>query len=286
MLLDGTDPKCTRVHINGTEIATYQFGPPPGEADGEVVFCHGTPWSAASWMPVARVLADRYRVFLWDMPGYGSSITEPAPAVDLIHQRQRLASLIDYWNLDQPHVLAHDVGGAVALGAHLFEDSEFDSLYLVDIVTLEPWGSPFFRLVAQHEDVFSALPLNLHDALVREYISSAGSNPLDPAWINELASPWSSAEGQRAFYRQIAQLSPIHTRPIVEHLDQVRCRTRIGWGGQDQWIPVGQAAELADRLPADVGIVTFPAAGHLVPVEFTEELSTDALGWFTGENWR
>jgi len=66
------------IQLDGTEIATYIITPDDTSPRGNVVLCHGTPWSAASWLPVARILADRYRVILWDMPGYGASIGEAA----------------------------------------------------------------------------------------------------------------------------------------------------------------------------------------------------------------
>ncbi|WP_156759356.1 alpha/beta fold hydrolase [Microbacterium karelineae] len=276
---DTSLPDPTRVLVGGAEIATYRLGPEHATSAGDVVLCHGTPWSARSWMPIARMLAERHRVFLWDMPGYGSSISDDAPPADLVHQRERLAALIALWGLDRPHVLAHDIGGAVALGAHLLEGVEFASLYLVDIVTLAPWGSPFFRLVAQHEEVFAALPSNLHAALVREYIIGAGGEGLDARWIDALVEPWRSRAGQSAFYRQIAQLSQKHTEPIVRELGRVRCRTRIGWGERDPWIPVSQATELAALLPCPVDVITFPDSGHLAPLEATAALGEDALDW-------
>lgn len=48
-----------------------------------IVFCHGTPWSSDLWQPFASALADRYRVYLWDMPGYGQSSKDPDHAVSL-----------------------------------------------------------------------------------------------------------------------------------------------------------------------------------------------------------
>ncbi|NNV08232.1 alpha/beta hydrolase, partial [Geobacillus sp. MMMUD3] len=153
------------------EAVTWSLGPRTGSGRGDVVICHGTPWSSRMWLPLAKRLARDHRVLLWDMPGYGDSITsaEAAPPVDLVAQRRRLAALIDDRGLERPHVIAHDIGGAVALGAHLFEGVDFASLHLSDIVTLTPWGSPFFRLVAENEEVFAALPLALHRALVHEY---------------------------------------------------------------------------------------------------------------------
>lgn len=174
------------VDLDGTRVATWVMEPPAGiQPVRDIVICHGTPWSSTMWAATAQLLSAENRVHLWDMPGYGASIDAAAPASDLISQRRRLTALLDHWALDTPHIIAHDIGGAVALGAHLLDGVEFASLYLADVVTLEPWGSPFFQLVAEHEAVFSALPPQLHAALVREYIAGAAGPHLDTAWISK-----------------------------------------------------------------------------------------------------
>ena len=318
-LLTDAEPTSTRTRIrlrDGTEVATEVIGPPESDDRlGDIVICHGTPWSSRMWRPLAHELGSRYRVHLWDMPGYGESIpdggftkhppTEAAsaeaaaaspesPAIDLVTQGHRLAELLEAWKLESPHVIAHDIGGAVALGAHLFDGREFASLYLLDIVTLDPWGSPFFRLVAENEPVFAALPAPLHRALVREYIAgAAGTAPdgsrledsrLELSHLDELAAPWCSPAGQSAFYRQVASLSPRHTQAIADSLDEVRCPVHIGWGEDDPWIPVEQAERLAKGLPGDPGITRFPGAGHLVPLESPEELAADIRSWLSSRS--
>lgn len=267
------------IDLDGERIATYVLEPLDEEPVGEVVLCHGTPWSSAVWAPVAQQLASTRRVFLWDMPGYGASISGQHSDVDLVTQRRRFAALLEHWELTCPDVVAHDIGGAVALGAHLLEAAQMSSLYLLDVVTLDPWGSPFFRLVAQHQEAFASLPRNLHAALVREYIAGASNGQLDARWIDELTSPWCTPDGQRDFYRQVAELSPTHTRPITERLGDVTCPVRIGWGICDPWIPVTQAAELAEYLPGNVGVFTIPEAGHLLPLEASELLTADISSW-------
>lgn len=303
---------------DGAEVATTTLEPTfhdnVQDRLGEVIICHGTPWSSRMWLPLARDLAETNRVRLWDMPGYGDSIpatsgksisgpsttsaqptddplAEAAPAVDLITQRRRLAELIDCWDVANPHVIAHDIGGAVALGAHLLEGCDFASLYLLDIVTLDPWGSPFFRLVAENEKVFAALPPRLHRALVREYISGAAAMPADESpsgddrsslseeWIAALSAPWRTETGQAAFYRQIAALRPEHTAPVVDRLGEVRCPVRIGWGEDDPWIPVDQADRLAEALPGNPHVARFPHSGHLVPLEAPHDLFVDVTAW-------
>ncbi|QSB06538.1 alpha/beta fold hydrolase [Natronoglycomyces albus] len=102
---------------------TYGQGPP-------VVFCHGTPWSSYLWHPFAVALSENYRVYEWDMPGYGQSSKQPDHDVGLDFQGELFAALLGEWNVDAPHVIAHDYGGAVSLRAHLLRDCAFVSFAL------------------------------------------------------------------------------------------------------------------------------------------------------------
>ena len=275
------------VDLAGSRLATWVLEPTGRAPAGEVVLCHGTPWSARVWAPVARALSQYYRVHLWDMPGYGESSKGAEQPVDLVAQRERFAALLRHWSLDlptaRPHVVAHDIGGAVALGAHLLENVELASLFLLDIVTLDPWGSPFFRLVAQNEAVFAAIPGPLHGALVKEYIAGAANHLLAGDVVEALAEPWLDEAGQAAFYRQVAQLSPTHTAPLVSRLDQVRCPVKIGWAVDDPWIPFEQAARLREALPGAPEVVTFPGRGHLVPVEDAAAVGMALRQWLDAQ---
>lgn len=181
-------PDPVPVIVDETTIATRVLEP-VGPVAGDVVLCHGTPWSSQVWGHVARDLSRDYRVFLWDMPGYGESEKGSSVAVDLPVQAKRLAVLLDKWGLQRPHMVAHDIGEAVALRAHLLHGAEYADLFLWDVVTLDPWGSPFFRLVADNTDAFAQLPPKLHSALVREYIAGAIRRQLSTQDIDALARP-------------------------------------------------------------------------------------------------
>ncbi|HIY67297.1 MAG TPA: alpha/beta hydrolase [Candidatus Agrococcus pullicola] len=272
-------PESIPVVVDGTSIATRILAP-AGPAIGDVVLCHGTPWSAQVWGGVARELSRYYRVFLWDMPGYGDSEKGPTVATDLPTQAQRLVSLIQIWGVQRPHVVAHDIGGAVALRAHLLHGIEYADLFLWDVVTLDPWGSPFFQLVAENADVFAQLPANLHAALVKEYIVGAAARNLSARDIDALASPWLDSTGQLAFYQQIAALSAADTRPVAEALADTRCPTRIGWGRDDPWIPLRQAYELQSRLPGSPDVVVLEGVGHLSPYEDRSAVAAALREWF------
>ena len=256
----------------------YGSGPP-------LVFCHGTPWSSALWKPIGDTLSSDFTVYLWDMLGYGTSTMSEGQDVSLAAQGALLADLLEHWELAKPHVVAHDYGGAVSLRAHLLHGARYRSLALVDVVALAPWGSPFFRLVAENASVLAQLPPELHEALVRAYVSGAAHRRLRPESLDTLVAPWLGSDGQAAFYRQIAQADQRYTDEIEPRYSKIDVPVLVAWGLNDTWIPVDRAHRLAEQIPgAELRLV--PEAGHLIQLDAPEHLTAILHRWLFSETFR
>ncbi|TBO58639.1 alpha/beta hydrolase [Streptomyces kasugaensis] len=256
--------------VRWASFGTGAAGAPP------VVLLHGTPFSSYVWRRIARDLAARHQVFVWDMPGYGASAMHAGQDVSLAAQAVVFGALLAHWELPAPAVVAHDFGGCVALRAHLLHGARYDRLALVDPVALAPWGSPAYRLLGAHSEVFAQLPPALHRALVREYLASASHPGLPPAVLDRLVEPWCTAQGQAAFYRQIAQNDQRMTDGIQGRYGELTLPTLVCWGAQDSWIPAAKGHELAAAVPG-ARLRLIEGAGHLVqedaPDRLTAELS-------------
>lgn len=243
-----------------------------------LVLVHGTPFSSYVWRGVARALAGGHRVYVWDLPGYGASEMRNGQDVSLAAQGRVLSELLGHWGLDRPAVVAHDFGGCVALRAHLLHGARYERLALVDPVALAPWGTPTYRLLGAHADVFAQLPPELHRALVREYVGSASRRGLHPAVLDRLVEPWCTAEGQAAFYRQIEQNDQRFTDEIQGRYGELRLPVLICWGAQDTWIPAAKGEELAQLVPgAELRLIE--GAGHLVQEDAPAELAGELIGF-------
>ncbi|MFI2211840.1 alpha/beta fold hydrolase [Streptomyces sp. NPDC020141] len=258
------------------EVRWQRLGDP---AAPPVVLLHGTPFSSYVWRGVARALTERFQVYVWDMPGYGASAMAEGQDVSLAAQGRVFHELLAHWGLSDPLVVAHDFGGAVALRAHLLHGARYRRLVLVDPVALAPWGSPFFRLVGGHAEVFEQLPPALHRALVREYISSASGPGLRPETLDRLTAPWLGDPGQGAFYRQIAQADQRYTDEIEGRYGEIEPPVLVCWGEADSWIPVAKGHELAARIPG-ARLRLLPGAGHLVQEDAPAELTAAVLEFF------
>lgn len=251
----------------GREVAWERAGSGP-----PVVFCHGTPWSSRVWADVARGLASEFTTYLWDMPGFGRSSRHAGHAVDLGTQGELFARLLERWDLEQPRVVAHDVGGAVALRAHLLHGRAFASLTLVDVVALRPWGSAFFRLVHDHANVFAALPNVVHRGALESYVGTASHRGLTRDQLYTVTRPWLTPDGQHAFYRQIAEADERHTDDIEDRYPEITMPVSVIWGAEDAWIPVDRAHRLHELIPG-ARLEIIEGAGHLVQYDAPAELA-------------
>jgi pimeloyl-ACP methyl ester carboxylesterase len=251
----------------GGEVGWDRFGDGP-----PIVLVHGTPWSSWSWRHVARALSERFTVYVFDLLGFGASDKHPGQDVSLAAHGQRLAALLDFWGLETPALVAHDIGGATALRTHLLHHRPVAALALIDVVALAPWGSPFYQLVSEHASVFEQLPPAIHEGVVRAYVRTAEARGLDRDVETALVSPWLDATGQSAFYRQIAQGDERHTDEVELLYGQITAPTLIVWGEDDPWLPLERGRELARRIPT-ARLEVLPGAGHLVPEARPEELS-------------
>jgi pimeloyl-ACP methyl ester carboxylesterase len=256
-----------RFESGAGEIAWDRLGEGP-----PVVLVHGTPWSSWGWRRLAPMLAERFSVHVFDLLGFGASEKRAEQDVSLAAHGQRLAALLDFWRLERPAIIAHDIGGAAALRAHLLHDRPVAALALVDVVALAPWGSPFYRLVGEHQAVFEQLPAAIHEGVLRAYVATAQPRPLERDLEDALIAPWLGSAGQSAFYRQIAQGHQRDTDEIEPLYGQITAPTLVVWGEADPWLPLAQGRELARRIPgARLAIV--PGAGHLVQEDQPDELA-------------
>lgn len=229
-----------------------------------LVLVHGTPWSSFNWRHLLPALAQRHRVFAFDLLGYGQSQQGPAGQdVSLGRQARLLAALLQHWKLEAPDVLGHDFGGTTVLRAHLLLHCAFRRIVLADPVALAPWGSPFFAHVRQHEAAFAGVPDDIHEAIVSAYVKGAMHQPMPGDTLDGILQPWRGEAGRAAFYRQIAQADPRYTDEIEAAYARITVPTLIVWGAEDGWIPAATGRRLQAAIRG-AAFLQIEGAGHLV----------------------
>ena len=242
-----------------------------------VVLVHGTPTRSYLWREVAQRLADRFAVYVYDLLGYGDSEKGESQDVSIAAQARLLGELIEAWGLDAPAVVGHDIGGGIALRAHLLEGVRFDRIALLDAVVLAPWQSrPKSSTwhVVEHTGAYENMPDHLFEAFFSAYLKEAGSRLGEEAFGAYLEQ-WRGEESRRAFVRQATQLEERHTRELALLLGSIGVPVLVIWGEEDTWLDPAQADRLCEAIPG-ARLKKVPGAGHFVmedaPVEVTREL--------------
>lgn len=255
-----------RFEFDGRSVAWGSLG-----KGDPLVLIHGTPFSSQVWRRIAPLLAEHWRVYFFDLLGYGLSDKEGDHDVSLGVQNRLLAALVQEWGLQTPEVLAHDFGGATALRAHYLDGLAYKSLTLVDPVAVTPSGSPFVAHVNRHEAAFAGLPAYAHEALLHAYLQNAAHRPLGAEALAVYSRPWQGATGQAAFYRQIAQMDQRYLEEVESRYAPMGCPVRLLWGEEDTWIPIAQGRQVAEKLTGGK-LTPVPDAGHLVQEDAPEAI--------------
>jgi pimeloyl-ACP methyl ester carboxylesterase len=237
-----------------------------------IVLLHGTPFSSFVWRDIALALAKTRRVYVWDMLGFGQSDKHEGQDVSLAAQGRIFTALLGYWGLSHPSVVAHDVGGVVALRATIIEAAKFHDLTLLNAVGVSGWSDgAFFRTIKSDPDLFAQLPADAHEALVASKIRDASHLGLRPVVLDRLLDPWRGVDGQAAFYRQYGQADEADCDEFQEQLGDLSIPTRILWGREDRWLPPHYAKRLRSRLP-DPEFAWIEQSGHLVQEDAPAQL--------------
>ncbi|MCV2403015.1 alpha/beta hydrolase [Marinomonas sp. C2222] len=244
--------------------------------EGEpLVLVHGTPWSSFNLRHLIKGLSQHYKVYYFDLLGYGES-DQSEGDVSLGIQNRLLDALIEHWSLESPYIVGHDFGGTTVLRNHLLDQRSYRKMVVIDPVALSPWGSPFFKHVEKHEEAFAGVPEYIHAAIVEAYVKTAAYQVLDSETMDGILKPWITEQGKPAFYRQIAQADSKFTDEFQDKLSTITTPVLILWGEEDQWIPSEQAHVLSSKIEGSK-VVTIPNAGHLIIEEKPTELVAEIL---------
>lgn len=79
-----------------------------------ILMIHGFPTSSWDWQPMIELLQNDYRIICLDLLGFGFSAKPKQSHYSVFEQADIIEALIEYLQLNQFHVLAHDYGDTIA----------------------------------------------------------------------------------------------------------------------------------------------------------------------------
>jgi len=160
--------------------------------------------------------------------------------------------LLDLWGLDDLHVIAHDIGGAVAPRFAVHSPERVRSLTLIDVVSFDSWPSKRTReqMRAGLQPLIDAPDVQHRDHF-REWLLSAVQNKerLADTSLDTYLDYISGPVGQGSlFQHQVRHYDPKHTNTI-SYQDLSTLPVQLIWGADDAWQVVDWAHKLQDAIP-------------------------------------
>lgn len=240
-----------------------------GGSGPPLMFLHGVGGDHSAWRPQLLHFADRYRVFAWDMPGYGAS--PPPRSMSFPELARSLAELLDALNLSKVHLVGQSLGGMIAQEFAATFPDRLSSLVLVATSPAfgrsdKEWQQKFL------DDRIGVLDRGATMAeLARANIKRIVGRDPDPLGV-EIAVSCTANIPVESYKQAVRMIVGFDRR---DALARISVPTLAIAGEVDTVAPAPMMQKMASHIPG-AKFVTIPKAGHLAnleqPAAFNETL--------------
>ena len=253
-----------RIRVNELDIHYFTCG--KGEP---LIIVHGGATGASAWMKNIIVLGKKYKIYIPDLPGFGSSQSmtgsyHMTEMVDFIDGFARSLGLQSFY------LVGHSFGGGVALHYTLKYPRKIRKLVLVSSLCLGKEIAWWIRL-------FST-------PVLRQSMGKAAIGIFKGIkYIARFFGPWEIVEPVSKTSIQIGSCIATLTEQTINLLSQlphVVVPTMVMWGSRDPIVPFTHAYTAAELIP-DCQVRVFENCGHSVYRDRLREFS-NALAGFLG----
>lgn len=256
-----------------------------------LVFLHGYPQSWYTWRKIVPLLADRYRLIMPDLRGYGDT-DKPLDGYDKRTMASDIKALAEVLGLDKFGLVAHDRGARVA---HRYALDHGETLTRMMLLDIEPTRHKFENLnqqVASGSWHWFFIPVaDLGEEMITNSLES---------WITSLHRMWAGNPGAieadaideylRTFripgtvratcadYRAGATVDLEQDR--ADDSARIEVPLRILWGGRGKREALWSLLDVWGDKALQVEGRGIAESGHFIPEEVPEILSEEIDAFF------
>ncbi|MGD0923882.1 MAG: alpha/beta hydrolase [Streptosporangiaceae bacterium] len=260
--------------IDGVRVRCAESTAP---SEPSILLTNPWPESVYAFAPIWPSLAPVARLVAVDLPGFGRSERRD----DLLSPRamgEFLVRFIAEWGLEQPHLVAPDIGTSAALFAAASRPGLLSSVVVGSggaAVPIQLTGPLAEWVLAPDLDAFRAIDPRAIVGATLETIE--GYRP--PPEIRE--DYLKSYEGDRFVESmRYARAYPGELPQLAERLPEINTPVLIIEGRRDRVVPLSNAEFLDKRLPNSKLVVV--EAGHFVWEERADEYASLIADWVAG----
>ena len=232
-----------------------------------LVFVHGHPFDRSMWQPQIDAFADRHRIVVADLRGFGQSTVLP-DTMPWSAFADDIAALLDRLAIDRVVLCGLSMGGQIVMEFQRRYPDRVRGLLLAD------------TSAAAETDQGKAGRYALSDRLLRdgieEYAEEVLPKMVAPANIDAMPAVAKHVSTMMRSTSPVGAAAALRSRAerpdYLDLLSALPIPALIVVGDQDTFTPVDVARDMADRIP-EATLAIIQGAGHMPNLERSEEFN-------------
>lgn len=268
------------VTVDGTRIHYHEAG-----AGDPLVLLHGGGPGATGWSNYNRnmpALAERFRVIVPDLPGFGLSDMKPRDQNTWEWYGPLMGRFLDVLGIERAHFVGNSLGGATTLVLALDRPEKVNRMVLMG----SAGGLPMFTVAPT--DAIKTL-LYFYDgegpskARLKGFVNQF---VFDPSQVTDELIEQRMAAAMRPEIVDNPPMRPVPGKPRLEIWRDVRLASlphevMFIWGREDRVMPIDGVFVLLKQIPR-ARLYVLPRCGHWAQWEHAQEFNRVSAGFLAG----
>src|SRR5215510_8939459 len=244
-----------------------------------VVMIHGNAGSIEDFeFGVIQALSSNYRVIAVDRPGHGKSDRPNATTVNVEYQARLLHQVLSSLRVDQPVLVGHSWGAALALSYALQYPTEVSAMILVAPAAYPDAGESRLMQALAKPPVLGDMTLIFGRAILgRQILRAALSRAFSPQAVPEeyfkrVASSWLGRRQLKAYLDDESSLNA-SLKQFSQHYAEINIPVVIMTGDHDAIVSAKENAYRLKSVIPQAQLIEIKDTGHQIPQTHPESIA-------------
>lgn len=240
-----------------------------------VVLLHGAFASLHTWNDWTSQLKKKYKVVRIDLPGFGLTGPNIKNDYSISSHVHYLKGVLDQLKIKKAHLVGSSLGGWIAW--------EFALTYPKVAQRLGLIGSAGFLSRRNVPEPFKLAVIPFAGAMVQYIVTKervqhfvsqvfSDQSKIKPAMLDRYYDLFACDGNPEAFVHLVNQRFKDNT----SHLKDIKNKTLVMWGEDDQWLPLNNAHRFVINMP-QAELVTYEGVGHIPMEEIPRKSCKDMM---------
>ena len=237
-----------------------------------IVLLHGYPDNLQIWYRLAKKLRENFYVFSFDWPGMGYSEKWEGGGTPLI-MAQRLEVILNHFNLKKVTLLAHDMGGQVALVYAAKFPTRVKSTFVMNSLLMwnekTSWEIELLRKYKLNQLIIRKLPRVVFNRATKTFLRN--KNSLSPELKDDLWIAFNSNK-VRSYIVSMCAGYQAQLNRLPNYYEKIKCPVVLIWGEKGKHFDIKHAYSFK-RIHSKTNIIQINNSYHWMALENFEEIA-------------